>query len=103
MELNQDTFHRALTAYYSDTGSVEDGIRKAIEAYLTEMFKPGLMMTLEPLEAIPQRDYRKELWIGVATAVANGPNAVRNGVAFDRANEALAAFDKIFPKEYNHG
>lgn len=54
-------------------------------------------------EVIPQRDYRKELWIGMATSVANGLNAVRNGIAFDRANEALAAFDKVFPKENNHG
>lgn len=93
MELNQDTFRRALTAYYSDTGSVEDGIRKAIEAYLTEMFKPGPMMTLEPLEAIPQRDYRKEAWI-VALTTGNGA---------PWADQTLAHFDATFPPEPTHG
>lgn len=103
MELNQEWLAKAKQVSYNYTGHPSDAVAAAIETYLTEMFKPGPMMTLEPLEAIPQRDYRKELWIGVATAVANGLNAVRNGVAFDRANEALAAFDKIFPKEHNHG
>lgn len=102
MELNQEWVSKAQDAF-DHSSSNHEGIAAAIETYIAEMFKPGTMMTLEPLDAIPQRDYRKELWIGVATAVANGLNAVRNGVAFDRANEALAAFDKIFPKEHNHG
>ena len=93
MELNEDTFRRALDAYYEDRGTVEDGIRKAIEAYLTEMFKPGPMATMEPLEAIPQRDYRKELWI--AAFASEGRT--------DRANQALADFDKTFPAEPTHG
>ena len=103
MALNEEYLQRACEAFNAATGQPRNAVVAAIETYLAEMFKPGPMMTLEPLEAIPQRDYRKELWIGVATVVANGLNAVRNGIAFDRANEALAAFDKVFPKENNHG
>ena len=104
MELNVTALRKAIRAYKEAPGGTEDGVVAAIKTYLTaDLIKPDKGMILEPLDATPQRDYRKELWIGVATAVANGLNAVRNGVAFDRANEALAAFDKIFPKEHNHG
>jgi hypothetical protein len=103
MALNEEYLQRACEAFDAATGQPRNAVVAAIETYIAEMFKPDKGMILEPLEAIPQRDYRKELWIGVAVAVANGLNAVRNGIAFDRANEALAAFDKLFPKEHNHG
>ena len=93
MALDENMFRVALDAYYGDTGSVEDGIRKAIEAYLAEMSKPGQVMTMEPLEAIPRRDYRKELWI--AAFASEGRT--------DRANQALAEFDKTFLPEPTHG
>lgn len=93
MVLDENMFRVALDAYYGDTGTVEGGIRKAIEAYLAEMFKPGQVMTMEPLEAIPQRDYRKELWIGIRLQDAD----------IAEANAALADFDKTFPKENRHG
>lgn len=67
----------------------------AIETYLAEMFKPGPMMTLEPLEAIPQRDYRKEPWIATYTNSQYTP-------ASDAEN-ALAYFDATFPREKPHG
>jgi hypothetical protein len=43
-----------------------------------------------------QRDYRKELWIGVAVAVARAENARSKAVPGQWANEALAEFDKQF-------
>jgi len=97
MALNEEYLQRACEAFNAATGQPRNAVVAAIETYLAEMFKPGPMMTLEPLEAIPQRDYRKELWVGVATAMGELT------IAFDRANEALAAFDKVFPKENNHG
>ena len=103
MELNVTALRKAIRAYKEAPGGTEDGVVAALKTYITaDLLKPGQVTEL-PLEAIPQRDYRKELWIGVATAVANGLNAFRNGIAFDRANEALAAFDKVFPKENHHG
>lgn len=97
MELKEHMFRLALDAYYNnyenDRGTVEYCIRKAIEAYLTEMFKPGEGMMLEPLEAIPQRDYRKELWIAAY---------LENGRTRD-AHIALEGFDQAFSKENPHG
>ena len=92
MALDENRFGVALDAYYGDTGTVEDGIRKAIEAYLAEMFKPGSVQMLEPLEAIPQRDYRKEAWIA---AIGQGNP--------DYANLVLQHFDATFPAETTNG
>ena len=52
MELNQEWVSKAQDAF-DHSSSNREGIAAAIEAYLAEMFKPGPMMTLEPLEAIP--------------------------------------------------
>ena len=93
MALDENMFRVALDAYYGDTGTVEDGIYKAIEAYLAEVFKPGSVTTLEPLEAIPQRDYRKEAWLA-ALGTGNGAHW---------ADQVLAHFDKTFPPEPTHG
>ena len=100
MKLTSEQLDRAYRTFMNFDGSSKDSLGAAIEEFIDTMLTPGELIVGE---AIPQRDYRKELWIGVATAVANGLNAVRNGVAFDRANEALAAFDKIFPKETDRG
>ena len=94
MALDENSFRVALDAYYGDTGSIEDGIRKAIEAYLAEMFKPGQVMTMEPLEAIPQRDHRKELWIDVAISVARSGATTSIVDPAIWANRTLAEFDK---------
>lgn len=102
MDLDISAMRKAIQAYHNAPGGCEDGIRAAIAIYLTNtQLTSGELIVGESLPL--QRDYRKELWIGVATAVANGLNAFRNGIAFDRANEALAAFDKVFPKENHHG
>ncbi len=93
MALDENMFRVALDAYYGGTGTVEDGIRKAIEAYLAEVFKPGQVQMCEPLEAIPQRDYRKEVWIA---ALGTGNGAIW-------ADHVLAHFDKTFPPETDHG
>lgn len=93
MELNQEWLDKAVKACMECLGSPENCIASAIETYLTEMFKPGPMMTLEPLEAIPQRDYRKELWIGVQLKFGSSKHA----------DDALADFDTRFHKEPTHG
>jgi hypothetical protein len=49
------------------------------------------------VQAVQQRrDYRKELWIGVAVAVARAENARSKTVPAQWANEALAEFDRQF-------
>ena len=96
MELNKGWLTKARERFY-DTGDVG----AAVEVYLAEMFKPGPMTTLEPLEAIPQRDYRKELWLGVAIAATT--NRTGPGTPAEQANNAVRAFDKTFPPEPTHG
>ena len=92
MELNQEWVSKAQDAF-DHSPSNREGIAAAIETYLAEMFKPGPMMTLEPLEAIPQRDYRKEVWIAALTT--------GNGAPW--ADQVLAHFDKTFATEKPHG
>ena len=89
MALDENRFRIALAAYCGGTGTVEDGIRNAIEAYLTEMFKPG---SVQMLEAIPKRDYRKEAWIA---AIGQGNP--------DYANLVLQHFDATFPAGPTNG
>lgn len=103
MALDENMFRVALDAYYGDTGGFADGIRKAIEAYLAEMSKPGQVMTMEPLEAIPQRDYRKELWVDVAISAARSGATTSIIDPASWANRTLAEFDKTFPPEPTHG
>lgn len=103
MALDENMFRAALDAYYGDTGTVECGIRKAIEAYLAEMSKPGQGVTIEPLEAIPQRDYRKELWIDVAISVARSGATMSIVDPAIWANRTLAEFDKTFLPEPTQG
>lgn len=94
MELNEEWLDKAVHAWHhSGAGTIRDSIASAIETYLTELFKPGQVQMLEPLEAIPQRDYRKELWIGIRLQDAD----------IAEANAALADFDKTFPPEPTHG
>lgn len=92
MELNREWVSKAQDAF-DHSSSNREGIAAAIETYLAEMFKPGTVMTLEPLEAIPQRDYRKEVWIAALTT--------GNGAPW--ADQVLAHFDKTFPQEKPHG
>lgn len=99
MELNEEWLDKAVKACMECLGSPENCIASAIETYLTEMFKPGPMMTLEPLEAIPQRDYRKELWIAHWAAI-DGKTKFEDAVC--GTQKALEAFDKFF-SEHAHG
>ena len=92
MELNQEWLQRACEAFDAATGQPRNAVAAAIEAYLAEMFKPGDLIVGE---AIPQRDYRKELWIAAYTNSQYAPN-------FD-AETALAYFDATFPREKPHG
>lgn len=94
MDLNIAALRKATRAYRDAPGGTEDGVVAAIKAYLTaDLIKPGQVQMLEPLEAIPQRDYRKELWIGIRLQDAD----------ITEANAALADFDKTFPPEPTHG
>lgn len=103
MALNEEYLQRACEAFDAATGQPRNAIVAAIETYLAEMFKPGTVMTLEPLDAIPQRDYRKELWIGVATAVSGCDVTTELEAPGHWANHTLAEFDKTFPQEKPHG
>ena len=90
MELNQEWLQRACEAFDAATGQPRNAVAAAIEAYLDEMFKPGDLIVGE---AIPQRDYRKEVWIAALTT--------GNGAPW--ADQVLAHFDKTFPPEPTHG
>ena len=90
MALNQEWLQRACEAFDAAAGQPRNAVAAAIEAYLAEMFKPGDLIVGE---AIPQRDYRKEVWIAALTT--------GNGAPW--ADQVLAHFDKTFPQENNHG
>ena len=93
MDLNTTALRKAIRAYKEAPGGTEDGVVAAIKTYLTaDLLKPGQVTEL-PLEAIPQRDYRKEVWIA---AITTG-----NGAPW--ADQVLAHFDKTFPQEKPHG
>lgn len=82
MSLDKNAFEKAVQAFYANGEMLEF----AIEAYLEELFKPGQLVVGEAIQ--PARDFRKELWIA---EYASGGR--------DDANEALAEFDKTFPKD----
>jgi hypothetical protein len=52
--------------------------------------RPSLDVTHQP------RDYRKELWIQVAVAVARAENTIGRDIAGKYADAALADFDRTF-------
>lgn len=93
VHLDPAAFHAAYNAYCDCPCGSKDSVAVAIQTYVEETRKPGQVQMLEPLEAIPQRDYRKELWIGIRLQDAD----------IAEANAALADFDKTFPKENHHG
>ena len=103
MALNEEYLQRACEAFDAATGQPRNAVVAAVETYLAEMFKPDKGMILEHLDAIPQRDYRKELWIGVATAVSGCDVTTELEAPGHWANHTLAEFDKTFPQEKPHG
>ena len=92
MELNKEWLDKAVKACMGCLGSPENCIASAIETYLAEMFTQGESIVGE---AIPPRDYRKELWIDVATATA--AHATQGFQPASWADETLKAFDTTFP------
>ena len=98
MELNQECLDKAVKACMACLGSPENCIAAAIETYLAEMFTTGESIVGE---AIPPRDYRKELWIDVATATAS--HATQGFQPASWADETLKAFDTAFPQEPTNG
>lgn len=91
---NEVAFNKACIAYASGSGGWEERLKAAIEAYLAEAFRPGELVIGEASE--PQRDYRKELWIGVAIAVARSDSTTSEFSPGNFANTALAKFDAQF-------
>ena len=99
MALNEEYLERACEAFDAATGQPRNAVAATIEAYLAEMFKPSQVMTLGQLEAIPQRDYRKELWIAHWAAI-DGKTKFEDAVC--GTQKAVEAFDKFF-SEPTHG
>lgn len=91
--LNEAAFNKACISY-ADDGGWEERLKSAIETYMAEIFKPGELVVGEAIE--PQRDYRKELWMGVAIAVARSDNATKPESPTRWADQVLADFDKRF-------
>ena len=96
MDLNHEALDKALYAFNRHPGDQKSSFIVAIEAYLTEMFKPGDLIVGE---AIPQRDYRKELWITHWAAI-DGKTKFEDAVC--GTQKAVEAFDKFF-SEPTHG
>ena len=96
MELNEECLQRACEAFDAATGQPRNAVAAAIEAYLAEMFKPGDLIVGE---AIPQRDYRKELWIAHWAAI-DGKTKFEDAVC--GTQKTVEAFDKFF-SEPTHG
>lgn len=89
MSLDKDKFSKAHSAFHAHVGGFSESLEAAIETYLAELFKPGQLTMLEPIQPIqPARDYRKELWVEIACSKSSLV-----------ANQMLAEFDKTFPKE----
>lgn len=92
--LNEAAFNKACISYADDDGGWEERLKSAIETYMAEIFKPGELFVGEAIE--PQRDYRKELWMDVAIAVARSDNATKPESPTRWADQVLADFDKRF-------
>ena len=92
--LNEAAFNKACITYADDDGGWEERLKSAIETYMAEIFKPGELFVGEAIE--PQRDYRKELWVGVAIAVARSDSTTSKYASGDFADTALAKFDAQF-------
>ena len=92
MKLTSEQLDRAYRTFNNFDGGSKDSLGAAIEEFIDTLFTPGQVTEL-PLEAIPQRDYRKEVWIAALTT--------GNGAPW--ADQVLAHFDKTFPPEPTHG
>ena len=90
MELNQEWLDKAMRAWAQCSGDGRASLAAGIAVYNAEMLTPGELIVGE---AIPQRDYRKEVWIAALTT--------GNGAPW--ADQVLAHFDKTFPQETNRG
>lgn len=98
MKLTPEQLARAYRTFINFDGNSKDSLGAAIEEFIDTLFTPGQVMEL-PLEAIPQRDYRKELWIAHWAAI-DGKTKFEDAVC--GTQKALEAFDKFF-SEPTHG
>lgn len=94
-QIDKNALREAMQAHYECEGTPEDSMRAAISAYMDEAFKPGPIVELSTADfvPIPQRDYRKEVWIAHWAAV---PDTVAFPDAVSSAQRAVKAFDEFF-------
>lgn len=82
-----------------DDAVIESRLKVAIQAAFDETFKPG-ELTIEPMmgEFVPQRDYRKELWISHA-AILTQDNVLSEQETAASCNKLVLEFDKFFAQK----
>lgn len=85
MQVTDEQFTRFRDVYSNHDGDVPQRQRAALDDFLTTT-------KVAELEALPQRDYRKEMWIAAWNDYSGAP-AQNTGWA----DEALNEFDKRFP------
>jgi len=90
--LNEAAFNEAYDTWERSKSGARDSLRAAICTYLDDApsARPGPIVELSTADfvPIPQRDYRKEVWIA----------ALSTGNGADWADGVLAHFDKTFPE-----
>jgi hypothetical protein len=98
------TFEHAKIAYekyLKHNGTFVESFRAAPQDFVDQNnlisandFTSGELVVGEPIA--PVRDYRKELWVGVAIAVAGCGNTKNDRSPGEWADTTLAYFDKTF-------
>ena len=85
MKLTYEQRSRAIRVFGNHQGDYHESLIAALDDFLTTT-------KVAELEALPQRDYRKEMWIAAWNNYSGAP-AQSTGWA----DEALNEFDKRFP------
>lgn len=85
MKLTYEQRSRAIRVFGNHQGDYHESLIAALDDFLTTT-------KVAELEALPQRDYRKEMWIAAYTARQGAPS--ENTFC---ADQALVEFDQRFP------
>lgn len=100
--LNEAAFNEAYDTWERSKSDARDSLRAAICTYLddTPSARPDTNHSHTVTTTVETQtfDHRKELWVGVAIAVARAESAREADRPGKWADVALAAFDKTFPK-----